>query len=166
MDLMGDLHDVLTSDERSQLEAFLATYRELLAQTLDGLTEDEVRQRLVPSKTTLLGLVKHAAYVERIWFFEAVTGRSRQELDLPATVDESYDLDDADRSESILENFRSVCAESSAAVSGLALEDVVTGHRFGAINLRWIYLHLIREYAHHCGHADILREQVLATRRS
>jgi hypothetical protein len=41
------------------------------------------------------------------------------------------------------------------------LDDIVTGHRFGPLTLRWIYIHVIREFAHHCGHADILREQIL-----
>jgi hypothetical protein len=39
---------------------------------------------------------------------------------------------------------------------------VVHGHRFGPLPLRWIYLHALREFAQHCGHADILREQILS----
>ncbi|HWN35764.1 MAG TPA: DUF664 domain-containing protein, partial [Pseudonocardia sp.] len=39
---------------------------------------------------------------------------------------------------------------------------VVTGHRAGPRTLRWVYLQVLRELAHHCGHADILREQTLA----
>lgn len=164
MDLMGDLHDVLTADDRSQLDAFLHLYRGLLVQSLDGITDEEARTCLVASKTTLLGLVKHAAYVERIWFFEAITGRNRAELGLPPTVDDSYDLAPEDTVESVLATYRTVWAESDAAVAPLALDDVVNGHRFGEMNVRWIYLHLLRELAHHCGHADILRELTLARR--
>ena len=45
------------------------------------------------------------------------------------------------------------------------LDAVVTGHRFGPRTLRWVYLQVLRELAHHCGHADILREQVLHLKR-
>jgi hypothetical protein len=39
---------------------------------------------------------------------------------------------------------------------------ILTGHRGGPQTLRWVYSQDLRELAHHCGHADILREQVLA----
>lgn len=43
--------------------------------------------------------------------------------------------------------------------------NVLTGHWFGPLPLRWVYLHALREFAQHCGHADILREQILSTER-
>jgi GNAT superfamily N-acetyltransferase len=55
------------------------------------------------------------------------------------------------------------CAASRQATAGLGLDDVLTGHRFGPLPLRWVYLHALREFAQHCGHADILREQLLST---
>ena len=160
----ADPHAVHTADERSQLEAFLDTHRRLLNEALEGITEDEARRRLVPSRTTLLGLVKHATYVERVWFTEAVTGTPREQLGLPATPDGSFVLADADTVRSIRDAHRRACSDSVATASRLALDDVVTGHRLGPLNLRWIYLHLIRELAQHNGHADILREQLLAQR--
>jgi hypothetical protein len=161
----ADAHSVHTADERSQLEAFLGTYRRLINESPAGLTEQEARERLVPSHTTLLGLVKHAAYVEQVWFTEAVTGTPRQELGLPATPDESFVLTEDDTIASVREAHQRACAASMRTASGLALDDVVTGHRFGPLSLRWIHIHLIRELAQHCGHADILREQILARRR-
>lgn len=164
MDLTSETYAVLTADERAQFEAYLLTYRELLNATLDGLSEDEARRRLVPSKTTLLGLVKHATYVEQVWFVEALTGTPRADLGLPPSVDESYDLDDADTIASVRAAHRSVFEASVRAAAGLALDDEVGGHRLGAMSLRWIYLHVLRELAQHVGHAEILREQVLASR--
>jgi hypothetical protein len=114
--------DVIGESLKVQFETFLDEHRAALRACLDGLTEEQARRSLVASRTTLLGLVKHVTYVERVWFDEAVTGRSRDEL---------------------------------------ALDDVLRGHRFGPMPLRWIYLHVLRELAQHCGHADILREQVL-----
>lgn len=159
-------NDVHTSSERIQLEAFLDTYRRLLNNSLEGLTEEEARRRLVPSDTTLLGLVKHAIFVEQIWFNEAITGTPRQELGLPATSDGSFVLTENDTIATIRETHRQTCLASVEAVSQLTLDDVVTGHHLGPLSLRWIYLHTIGEFAQHCGHADILREQILAQQAS
>ena len=68
---------------REQLEAFLDDHRRALHDCLDGLTEEEARRSLVPSRTTLLGLVKHATFVEQVWFAEAITGRPRAEIGCP-----------------------------------------------------------------------------------
>ena len=148
----------------AQFASFLDEHRAMLVESLDGLSESEVRRQLVPSKTTLLGLVKHAVFVERVWFDEAVTGRSRAEIGIPGGPDESFDLAEDDTIESVRSAFIDAVAESREAVSGLGLDDLVRGNRRGPLPLRWVYLHVIRELAQHCGHADILREQVLAAR--
>src|SRR6266581_4255964 len=77
--------DVIDQPARAQFEVFLDEHRGALNGCLDGLTEEQVRRPLVPSRTTLLGLVKHAAFVEKVWFDEAVTGRPRAEIGIPAT---------------------------------------------------------------------------------
>ena len=160
-------HDpaVFAAPLREQLASFLDDHREALDQCLEGLSEDEARRRLVPSKTTLLGLVKHATFVELVWFDEAVTGRSRTEIGCPSDPDESFDLAPEDTIQSVRERYRVTCEASRAAAAGLGVDDVVHGNRRGALPMRWIYLHVLRELAQHCGHADILREQILADRR-
>lgn len=50
------------------LSAFLDRYRETMLWKLEGLTKEQASARLVPSASTLLGIVKHLAYVERWWF--------------------------------------------------------------------------------------------------
>ncbi|WP_193614240.1 DUF664 domain-containing protein [Nocardioides lijunqiniae] len=157
-------HDGFAAPLREQLEDFLDQHREGLLASLDGLTDEEARRRLVPSKTTLLGLVKHATFVERVWFDEAISGRSRAEIGIPAGPDESFDLDSGDTVETIRTAYVAACVDSRSAAAPLGVDDVVTGNRRGPLPLRWIYLHMIREIAQHCGHADILREQLLATR--
>jgi hypothetical protein len=147
---------------RSQLDAFVEDHRALLLDCLDGLSEEQARRRLVPSRTTLLGLVKHAAFVERVWFDEAVTGRSREAIGIPATPDESFVLEDGDTIASVQADYRAACEGSRRAVAGLGLDRVLTGNRRGPLPLRWVMLHVLRELAQHCGHADVLREQVLA----
>jgi hypothetical protein len=60
--------------------------------------------------------------------------------------------------------YRKACEDSRRALAQLALDDVVRGNRRGPLPLRWVFLHMLRELAQHCGHADILREQILASR--
>lgn len=153
--------DVTAEPLKVQLETFLDEHRAALRGCLDGLTEEQARRRLVPSETTLLGLVKHASYAEQVWFGEAVTGRSRQQMGLPAKAADSFILTPGDSIESVRRAHDQACAASRQATAGLGLDDVLTGHPWGPLPLRWVYLHALREFAQHCGHADILREQIL-----
>jgi len=153
--------EVIHEPARAQFEVFLDEHRAQLNGCLDGLTEGQVRRSLVPSRTTLLGLVKHATFVEKVWFDEAVTGRSRAEIAIPATPDESYIIDDGDTIATVQRSHREACESSRRATSSLGLDDTVHGNRRGPLPLRWVYLHVLRELAQHCGHADILREQLI-----
>ncbi|KNH18820.1 hypothetical protein ACU18_06660 [Arthrobacter sp. ZBG10] len=152
----------INSPERLQFEAFLNEHRLALNACLDGLTEEQARRRLVASRTTLLGLVKHVTFVERVWFDEAITARPRMEIGIPDSPDESFILAPEDSIASVRELHRQACAASAAATAALDLTDLLPGNRRGPLPLRWVYLHMIRELARHCGHADILREQILA----
>ncbi|SBT41015.1 DinB family protein [Micromonospora auratinigra] len=151
---------VVALPARAQFEAFLDEHRAALDGCLDGLTEEQARRSLVASRTTLLGLVKHATFVERVWFDEVVTGRSRAEIGIPESSEDSFVLADDDTIATVRQAHREACAASRRATSTLDLDDVLPGHRRGPLPLRWVYLHVLRELAQHCGHADILREQL------
>jgi len=153
--------DVIDQPAQAQFEVFLDEHRAALNGCLDALTEEQVRRQLVPSRTTLLGLVKHATFVEKVWFEEAVTGRSRAEIGIPATPDESFILDDDDTIATVQRAHREACEASRRATASLELDDVLQGNRRGPLPLRWVYLHVLRELAQHCGHADIVREQLI-----
>ncbi|MEV4714023.1 DinB family protein [Micromonospora sp. NPDC049374] len=152
---------VVAQPAKAQFEAFIDEHRRALTDCLDGLTEEQARRSLVASRTTLLGLVKHATFVEKVWFDEAVTCRSRAEIGIPATPDDSFILDDGDTIAAVQRAHREACAASRQATSSLGLDDMLRGNRRGPLPLRWVYLHVLRELAQHCGHADILREQLL-----
>lgn len=154
--------DVPLDDERTQLDAFMEDCRGAIEATLDGLTEEQARRRLVPSATTPLGLLKHVTWMQRVWFEECVGGTSRRELGLVPGPGESFQLTEDDTIASVRAAHRAACATARTAVAGRPLDAVVAGHRAGPRTLRWVYLQVLRELAHHCGHADILREQVLA----
>ncbi|WP_416903049.1 DinB family protein [Micromonospora echinospora] len=153
---------VVTQPLPAQFEAFVDEHRRALNRCLDGLTEEQARRSLVASRTTLLGLVKHATFVERVWFDEAVTCRSRAELGLPERSEDSFVLDDEDTIATVQLAHREACEASRRATSALGLDDILHGNRRGPLPLRWVYLHVLRELAQHCGHADILREQIVA----
>lgn len=155
------LHAAAVDD---QLPAFIDEHREMLRASLEGLSEDEARRRLVPSATTPLGLLKHATFVERVWFGQAVTGRSRADLGIAESPEGSFELTGQDTIATVVEAFDAATRDSRAAVHGLGLDDLLPGNRRGPLPLRWVYLHVLREHAQHCGHADILREQILAGR--
>jgi hypothetical protein len=151
----------LVGRERDQLQAFLDDNRDEVAALLHGLTEEQARRRLVPSQTTLAGIVKHCTFAERVWFQVSLAGRTRAELGLPEDADESWRVADAETVDSIVAGFREACAESNRIASLFDLDDIAMHNRRGPLNLRWIYAHMIEELARHAGHGDILRELVL-----
>ena len=107
--------DVLLNDERTQLEAFLDEYRSAIESTLDGLTDEDARSRLVPSATTLLGLLKHVTWMQRVWFEECIGGRPRLDLGLVNSPEESFQLADNDTVTSVKAAHRQACATARAA---------------------------------------------------
>src|SRR6476659_8514420 len=139
--------DVLLDDERTQLDAFVEEYRSALAAARGGLTEEQARRRLVASATTLLGLVKHVTWMQRVWFEECVGGRSRGEIGLVQMPDESFRLADDDPVASVTAADREACATGRAAVVDGPLDAVMTCHRMGPRTLRWVYLQVLRELA-------------------
>ena len=151
----------LVGSERAQLEAFVEDNRTEVLGLLDGLTEEQARRRLVPSKTCLLALVKHAAFVEGVWFPIAVEGRSRDDVGIPADADASFDLTDEDTIASVTAAYRAAAEESRRIAAAHDLDDLALHNRRGPLTLRWILVHLVEELARHAGHGDILREQIL-----
>lgn len=151
-----------TTDLRNRLDELIDGYRESLLGSLEGLSEDEARRRLLPSKTTLLGLVKHVTFVEGVWFDQAVTGRSYRAIGIPGTPDRSFDLRETDTIASVQAAYRERCDASRRTMDDLAFDVVVHGRGERVV---WaLHLQVLRELAQHAGHADILREQVLAER--
>jgi len=149
-----------TDDLRQRFDELLQEYRTGLRAQLDGLSEEQARRHLVPSKTTLLGLVKHVTYVEAVWFDQAITARSLKDIGVAPTPDRSFVLARTDTTASVTAAHRQQCRTSDRNLAELALNTEVTGR--GRHTVWALYTQVLRELAHHSGHADILREQVLA----
>lgn len=147
--------------ERVLLENMLDSNRAALVATARGLSETDARRRLVPSLTTPIGLIKHAAVAERVWFQRVLAGIGEYECDGLATPgDGSFAVGDDETLDGVIAEFERACARSRRIAAEYDL-DVVRRHwRMGMVDLRWIYLHMIAELARHAGHGDILREQI------
>jgi uncharacterized damage-inducible protein DinB len=151
--------NTFVAGERATLEERLDLQRTEIAGLLADVDEDGARARLVPSLTTVLGLVKHATFVEQVWFHARLAGRTRAEVGLPDTVEESFTLEADDTVGSVRAAYLAACEHSRAVAAGHDLDTTVEWHQ-GPVSLRWIYGHMIAELARHAGHGDILLEQL------
>ncbi|HZC99359.1 MAG TPA: DinB family protein [Actinomycetes bacterium] len=158
---------VAVADERAVLEAFLDLYRDRVKRKVRGVSEEDARRRLVPSMTTLGGIVKHLYWVELNWFQTVLAGRPKEDLPPVPWSDEDPDADfrmEPDETvERLVAAYDEACALSRATAATRALDDTAPHRRMGQVSLRWIYVHMIEETARHAGHADILREQIDGT---
>ena len=149
--------------ERESLEGWLDAHRQVVRWKCAGLTEEQLKTPANPPSTlTLLGLVRHLADCERWWFQKIAAGRDVGDVYFtPERPDADFDdYADADPSADLATFDREV-ADARSAVAGLDLDHVVRHPDSGnELNLRWIYLHMIEEYARHNGHADFLRERL------
>lgn len=159
-----DSSDTWTDELRCRLDELIDQYRATLHDCLEGLSEEESRANLVPSTTTLLGLVKHVTFVEGVWFDQAVTGRTYGEIGIATTPERSFRLRPSDTVASVQAEYRRRCEVSRRTMAALAPADVVAGR--GTRPVWSLHLQVLRELAQHAGHADILREQILARRGS
>jgi uncharacterized damage-inducible protein DinB len=152
-------------DERGTLLAYLRAYRHTLVMKCADLDAEQLARRsALPSTMSLLGLVRHMADVERSWFRnvmaqEGVASRYSSDADPygawigavgdPAGVAEAW----AAWHEEVAFAERFVDTTTDLGAEG-------HGQDGSPIQLRELLVHMIEEYARHCGHADLLRERI------
>jgi uncharacterized damage-inducible protein DinB len=152
-----------TGDERSSLDGFLDYHRQTLLWKCSGLTAEQLKRRSVGTTAlSLLGLVRHLAEVERSWFRRRFAGEDVDDI-YPSAENPDADLLDLDGADAE-SDYATYLAEVEAcrkAVAGRGLDETFMHPRRGIeMSLRWIYLHMIEEYARHNGHADLIREAI------
>lgn len=156
--------------ELEMLTEFLDHYRSVLIAKATGISDEQARRHAVePSNLSLLGLLRHMAEVERHWFRRIL----KNESELPdfyisgdmaiGTADGDFEFPDTATLSEGINVLHNAVAESRLAIVGLLPDELSLAVRpkTGApVSLRWIMIHMIEEYARHCGHADFLRERI------
>ncbi|HEY5987993.1 MAG TPA: DinB family protein [Streptosporangiaceae bacterium] len=160
------ISEPLVADERTMLEGWLDWHRATLLWKCAGLPGEQLARRAVPpSNLSLLGLVRHMAEVERSWFRRRF---GREQVSFLYSSDDSPDADFDDVTpESAEADFAAYGREvelARAAAAGHSLEETFFHPRRAAeMGLRWVFVHMIEEYARHNGHADLIRERIDGT---
>jgi len=155
------------ADEPTTLRSFLDFYRATLLRQVAGLDHEQLNRPVPPSTMTLAGILKHMAYVEGIWFGVRLAGIGPVPPFDTAPWDDDQDWDFNSASADDPEALRTLLREAIARSNELtdtagSLDQIAVGRsRDGQpISLRWILVHMIEEYARHCGHADLMREAI------
>jgi hypothetical protein len=114
-----------------------------------------------PSALSLLGLVRHMTDVERTYFRKRFGGEQIASLySRPDRPDAAFDEVDQAAAARDLERLIAEQDATRRAVAGLSLDGIFVSERWGEMSLRWLYSHMIAEYAGHAGHADLIRERI------
>ena len=146
------------------LDQWLDYHRATLRRKCAGLDDEQLRiASCPPSNLTLLGLVRHLTDVERGWFLRGVAGRSASQVPPLYYRDKDPDGDienlDSVSTESVFSAYDAAIADIRAAIADAEL-DKTFSTAGTPCSLRWVYLHMIEEYARHNGHADLIREAI------
>jgi uncharacterized damage-inducible protein DinB len=150
-----------TGAERVLLDGFLDFHRETLLWKCAGLTDDQLRTRAVStSGLTLLGLVRHLTEVERGWFFDHLPYEATPIYFSEAAPNDDFDALDSAPPREVLARYRTEVDRIRQEIAAVPLDHEFTDKRGKTFSLRWVYLHMIEEYARHNGHADLLREAI------
>lgn len=154
-----DRHRAVTTSasEREVLESFLDDLRDTILWKQEGLTREQALRSLVPSGISLLGIVKHLAFVERYWFQDRFAGRDVAFPWSEQDPDADWRVEEWESPEGVADFYRSEIAQSRAVQADAPGSDAPSA-RGKPVSLRWVLVHMIEETARHAGHADLLRE--------
>jgi hypothetical protein len=148
------------TDERTSLETWLDYHRATLLIKCAGLTPGQLATRSCPpSPLSLLGLVRHMAGVES-WFHVFDGGPEERPYSTKDRPDADFEDADPARADQDLATYQACVERSRAAAAGRSLDDLIPDPSPRPTSLRWVYQHMIEEYARHNGHADLLRERI------
>jgi uncharacterized damage-inducible protein DinB len=153
-----------SGDERHTLVTFLDYYRSVLLRKAVGLSREQLAARLGPSSLSLGGLLKHMALVEDDWFSIQWKGQPPGEpwasVDWNSDPDWDFRTAAEDEPEALLALYTASVDRSRAAIADSHDLSQTVATRGHDISLRWMLVHMIEEYARHCGHADLIRESI------
>jgi uncharacterized damage-inducible protein DinB len=158
------------TNERETLDQYLDYQRETILLKTEGLSKEQLGQRVATSDLTLAGILFHLALVEESWLEVRFLGLQERDewRDVDWEADPNWefrtaltmDPDDLRRRYRDACDRARQCAESATSLDQLSVVGRGSGSPF---TLRWVMLHLIEETARHAGHADLLREAIDGT---
>jgi len=162
--------DATTTSERESLGQYLDYQRETILLKTDGLTKEQLGQRIPTSSLTLAGILYHLALNEEGWFEVDFLGHEPREdfqgIDWDADPDYEFRTALEKEPDWLRRRYRDACnrARQVTATAG-SMDDLSVSTRIGGkpYTLRWLMMHLIEETARHAGHADLLREAIDGT---
>ncbi len=154
-----------TTHEQPTLQGMLDMQRSILLWKLDGVSEEDARRPLVSSGTSLLGILKHMAWVELWWFVEFIGGSS---LDYPWSdedPDADFRIEHGETIAGISQFYADSVSQANEVIANAESLEVTGSLPSGEPDrrqrsLRWVLVHMIEETARHAGHLDILRELI------
>jgi uncharacterized damage-inducible protein DinB len=149
------------NDELTTMLDFIEYHRQTFAWKCEGLDAEQLARRSMPPSTlSLLGLLRHLADVERAWF-DRVAGRERPKYYFDGEPSSAFRLATGDPAQvaEAWANWHEAVADGKAVAATVGLDDWFES-RYGPLTIRWLYAHLLEEYARHNGHADLLREAI------
>jgi hypothetical protein len=134
-------------------------FRATIIMKCAGLSDEQLCTRAVPPSTlSLMGILRHLADVEVYWFAYVFAGLEGNYAYDPDEVGDDFNKVTESPGEKVAETFLDRVAQSNRITAGVSFDTLSTRTDEGSINLRFIVVHLVEEYARHCGHADLLRE--------
>jgi hypothetical protein len=150
-----------TGAERALLDGFLDFHRDTLLWKCAGLTDEQLRTRAVPtSALTLLGMLRHLTEVERGWFFDHLPHEATPIYFSEDAPDDDFDALDSVPVAEVVARYRAEVDRIRQEIASVPLDHEYTDRRGHTFSLRWVYIHMIEEYARHNGHADLIREAI------
>jgi Protein of unknown function (DUF664) len=150
----------LTADEKESLYVALDRHRDAVVWKLEGLSDDDLRRPMVPSGTTLLGMVKHLGAMEYSWFCETF-GRETEASPLDDDDPEAdLRVEPGETTADVLAFYSRARAAADQVIADLDVDDTGTAWFGEAVTLRWVLVHMLEETARHAGHVDIVRELI------
>lgn len=146
------------------LDAWLDYQRATLLLKCQGLSQEQLKLRSAePSTLSLLGLLRHMTEVENGWFGGFGGARKPPRYYSEERPDDDFDDLDGAGAAGVVSAYLAECENSRRLAAGRGLDETFVHWRGETTSLRWIYVHMIEEYARHNGHADIIRERIDGT---
>ena len=162
MDEHGRTDPPKSAPPEQMVGAFVDFLRESILWKASDLSHEQLTWAYEPSSMSLLGMIKHLAYVERFWFQEFLAGESVEYPWTKEDPDADWRIEANEDADSIRALYWGEIEKSRAIAAAMTWDEPgkgAKGDRVG-LTLGWVLTHMVEETARHVGHADLIREKL------